>query len=79
MTVIMQDLFWGVRRKTIVRGVSLDVAEGATLGLIGPNGSGEPSLVWGWPVASPSACLPSRATCRTGHCPEWLWLRWRRS
>lgn len=45
MTVIAQNLVWGVRRKTIVHDVSLNVAEGETLGLIGPNGSGKSSLL----------------------------------
>ena len=45
MTVIAQNLIWGVRRKTIVNDVSLNVAEGETLGLIGPNGSGKSSLL----------------------------------
>ncbi len=45
MTVIAQNLVWGVRRKTIVNDVSLNVAEGETLGLIGPNGSGKSSLL----------------------------------
>lgn len=45
MTVIAQNLVWGVRGKTIVDDVSLRVAEGETLGLIGPNGSGKSSLL----------------------------------
>lgn len=45
MTVIAQNLIWGVGRKTIVNDVSLTVAEGETLGLIGPNGSGKSSLL----------------------------------
>jgi iron complex transport system ATP-binding protein len=45
MTVIAQNLVWGVRRKAIVKDVSLHVAEGETLGLIGPNGSGKSSLL----------------------------------
>ncbi|WP_304615612.1 ABC transporter ATP-binding protein [Paracoccus sp. (in: a-proteobacteria)] len=45
MSVIAQNLIWGVRRRTIVNDVSLTVAEGETLGLIGPNGSGKSSLL----------------------------------
>ncbi|WP_103332971.1 ABC transporter ATP-binding protein [Pseudotabrizicola formosa] len=45
MTVIAQNLVWGVRRKGIVNDVSLSVARGETLGLIGPNGSGKSSLL----------------------------------
>jgi iron complex transport system ATP-binding protein len=45
MTVTAQNLVWGVQRKTIVNDVSLPVAEGETLGLIGPNGSDKSSLL----------------------------------
>lgn len=45
MTILAENLTWGVGRKTIVRDVFLSVQKGETLGLIGPNGSGKSSLL----------------------------------
>jgi iron complex transport system ATP-binding protein len=45
MSVVAENLVWGVKRKTIVSDVSLSAAPGETLGLIGPNGSGKSSLL----------------------------------
>ena len=45
MTIKADHLVWGVKRKIIVRDVSVSVEKGETLGLIGPNGSGKSSLL----------------------------------
>ncbi|TNB46281.1 ABC transporter ATP-binding protein [Martelella lutilitoris] len=45
MSVVADHLSWGVKRKAIVKDVSLRVTDGETLGLIGPNGSGKSSLL----------------------------------
>ncbi|SFE91156.1 ABC transporter ATP-binding protein [Roseivivax sediminis] len=45
MSVLAENLDWGVGRKTILHDVSISVAPGETLGLVGPNGSGKSSLL----------------------------------
>ncbi|QDY71409.1 ABC transporter ATP-binding protein [Qingshengfaniella alkalisoli] len=45
MSIVAENLHWGVKRKAIVSDVSLSAAPGETLGLIGPNGSGKSSLL----------------------------------
>lgn len=45
MSIVAENLHWGVKRKAIVSDVSLTAAPGETLGLIGPNGSGKSSLL----------------------------------
>lgn len=45
MSVVAENLVWGVRHRTIVDDVSLSAEPGGMLGLIGPNGSGKSSLL----------------------------------
>ncbi|MGV0838019.1 ABC transporter ATP-binding protein [Mycolicibacterium thermoresistibile] len=45
MTIRTDAVSWSVRGKLIVDRVSLDVAPGATVGLLGPNGSGKSTLL----------------------------------
>ncbi|WP_375264040.1 ABC transporter ATP-binding protein [Palleronia sp.] len=45
MSVLAENLVWGVKRRIIASDVSLSVSPGDTLRLICPNGSGKPSLL----------------------------------
>ncbi|MDO8210361.1 ABC transporter ATP-binding protein [Conexibacter sp. CPCC 206217] len=45
MTIHARELSWSAGGVLVVDGVTLDVPDGATLGLLGPNGSGKSSLL----------------------------------
>lgn len=45
MSIAAENITWRVGQKTIVNNVSLSVANGKTVGLLGPNGCGKSSLL----------------------------------
>ena len=45
MSIAAENITWRVGQKTIVNNVSLSVASGETVGLLGPNGCGKSSLL----------------------------------
>lgn len=45
MSIAAKNITWRVGQKTIVNNVSLSVANGETVGLLGPNGCGKSSLL----------------------------------
>ena len=45
MSICADNITWKVGKKVIVNNVSLKVARGETVGLLGPNGCGKSSLL----------------------------------
>ena len=45
MSICAENITWKVGKKVIVNDVSLNVARGETVGLLGPNGCGKSSLL----------------------------------
>jgi len=45
MSIGLHDVRWGAGRRLIIDGITLDIRERTTLGLLGPNGSGKSSLL----------------------------------
>ena len=45
VSITAENLVWKIGRRTVVDGVSFQVTQGQTLGLLGPNGSGKTSLL----------------------------------